>query len=185
MVAAIINHLQLQGYIQLVKIFLFFIPKESKNILSWKGPKRITESNSCVHIGPPHQKEKKCLRALSKLFLDSRSRLSAMTAALGSLIQCPIILSVGNFFLISSLNPIGFTTQKSNRKKKSTIHNICLHSCHTYPQYPQHAQSSIFIFGIAAEIPVHTVPHENHPCPGFGKASSCHGRAAWWDLDPL
>ena len=41
--------------------------KESQNILSWKGPTKIIESNSWLHTGPP-KIQTLCLRALSKLW---------------------------------------------------------------------------------------------------------------------
>jgi len=43
---------------------------ESQNIPSWKGPIRITESNSWLHTGPSRNLTM-CLRALSKRFLNS------------------------------------------------------------------------------------------------------------------
>lgn len=74
----------------------FSISIESENVLSWKGPTKMIEANSCLWTGPP-----KNLKAMSKCFLNY-GRLGAVTASLWSLFQCPVTLLVKNFFLNSS-----------------------------------------------------------------------------------
>lgn len=56
------------------------VARESQNILTWKGPTKITQSNSWLHIGPP-QIQTLGIRALSKHSLYS----SSLATVLGNL----------------------------------------------------------------------------------------------------
>jgi len=49
-----------------------YIESESQNILSWKGPARITESSSWLHKEPP-KNQTLWLRVLPRFFLNSSS----------------------------------------------------------------------------------------------------------------
>jgi len=80
---------------------------ESQNGLGWKGPYRSSSSS------PPAMSRDtfhytRLLRAPSSLALNIAGEGTA-TASLGNLCQCPVTLTVKNFFLLSTLNLPSFS----------------------------------------------------------------------------
>lgn len=76
---------------------------ESKDMLSGKGPIRITKSNSWPYIGHPKNQitpEIKCTMCLSICPNTSWTliKLGAVSSSLGSLFLCPATLWIKNFF---------------------------------------------------------------------------------------